>query len=252
MLDSVLRENGVTGENSIDYFTTISDNWLYANRAFRTSGSSWIHYITADNYFRERTTNNKNSRGGNIYGYKYLIDRYLLPRFHLRTAFTRSIQKSLYVQRGFGFTASSGFQYIRQHAAGDYSLEPINRSQIEFGTTAEEIESLTVLTGTYNYLFQPNTRNIWKIDVRPILVFAQTLPKYASSTATKERRTLQSYLYVNSDYYHWFSPHLNFRASGGLVLESGFNTREDELLYQKDQSASFNYNLSVGLNYQLF
>jgi hypothetical protein len=252
MLDRVLLANGVSVKNSVDYFTTISDNWLYANRIQRSSGSRWTHYVTADNYYRVMTSNEKNSRGNDVYGYKYSIERFLLPRFHLRTAFTRTTQKSLYVQRGFGFTASSGFQFIRNNAAGDYSLEPINRSEIEFGTASEEIESLTVISGTYNYLYQPNTRSTWTINIRPTLVFAQTLPKYASSSATRNRRTLQPYLNINSDYYHWFSPHLNVRAAGSLAIRSSFNNREDEFVYQKSQYADFDYNLSLGLNYQLF
>jgi hypothetical protein len=248
MLDSVLRRNGVDGEQSIDYFTIISDNWLYANRAARVSGSSWTHFASLDNKYYETLENNRNNSGDyNYSGYKRLS-----PSFSLNTTFTRFWQKSLFVQKGFTFRAKSSLQYLRYRGYSGTLLEPIKRDEIELGTPSEQIESVTILSGTYSYLFQPNTRNTWMVNVMPVLVFAQTLPKYASTIAIRDRTTLQPRVSVNSDYYHWFSPHLNMRASGTIGVNSNFYTSEDESFYQKRQNSRLSYDLSFGINYQLF
>ncbi|MCF8253756.1 MAG: hypothetical protein K9J84_04195, partial [Bacteroidia bacterium] len=58
-LDSVMQANGINGNKSITYYTTLTDNWLYSNRQLRFSGKRWTYYFNPQTYVINSKTNNK-------------------------------------------------------------------------------------------------------------------------------------------------------------------------------------------------
>lgn len=251
MLDSVLRENGISGENSIDYFTTISDNWLYANRAFRTTGRRWTHYLSVGNQYGFSKTNLKYPVGISPRNY-YDQSAYVAPEASLNTDYIYSTQKSLYVQNSYGFSVSSGLLYENSRHVVLDSEFPIDQDTFNRVSAQENVVWNTTLRGSYAYLYQANTRNLFRVLVNPSISYSRWLPEYSANQFAKNNSTLAPDLRVTSDYYHWFSPHLNLRASGIVGSNFRFTQQEDEFIFYKEQNTGLYYTLTLGLNYQLF
>ena len=84
LLDSVLRANGVSSEKSANYFTTISDNWLYGNRLSRVSGAEWTNYITLSNSINHIVVDNKASISNPN---RYNRNNEIIPSLSLNTSY---------------------------------------------------------------------------------------------------------------------------------------------------------------------
>lgn len=251
MLDSVLQANGVSKEKSIDYFTTISDNWLYANRANRSSGSSWTHYATLSNRFGYGVTNREFNLLSNP-RYEYRREQQLNPSVSINTGYAYSYQQSLYVQTSYSFTASTGLDYAINFNDDAYENEPIEDEDLEL-TYYETVRWISSLRGNYQYLYQANTRNLLTVNVSPFVQIERDIPQYMTPAISGLKAYgISPNIGANANYYHWFSPHLNINASGFLSTNGRYALDQNDVRYQKSQGTSINYDLRVGINYQLF
>ncbi len=251
MLDSVLQANGISSEKSIDYFTTISDNWLYANRANRASGSVWTHYATAANGFRRSVGNSERNLLSNP-DYRYSRQQLLNPSVYGNTSYAYSHQQSLHVQTSYNFTASTGLDYAIHDNESAYDTEPIEDEHKD-PYYYETVRWISSLQGNYQYLYQANTRNLLTVNISPFVQIRRDLPQYRTPTISGLKTyEISPNITANANYYHWFSPHLNINASGFLSTNGRYALDQNDVRYQKSQLTSINYDLRFGINYQLF
>jgi len=251
MLDSVLQANGVSKEKSIDYFTTISDNWLYANRANRSSGSRWTHYATLSNRFGYDVTN---WEGNLLFSprYEYRREQQLTPSVSINTGYDCFHQQSLHVQTSYSFTASTGLDYAINDNESAYGTEPIADESVN-PSYNERVRWISSLRGNYQYLYQANTRNLLTVNVWPGVQIERDIPQYMTPAISgRNAYNIVPSISANANYYHWFSPHLNINASGLLGTNGGYALEQNDFQYQKSQGTFINYDLRVGVNYQLF
>ena len=251
MLDSVLQANGVSKEKSIDYFATISDNWLYANRANRSSGSIWTHYATLSNRFGYGVTN----REENLLSsprYEYRREQQLTPSVSINTGYAYFHQQSLHVQTSYRFAASTGLDYAINDNEYAYETVPI-KDEDKDPYYNERVRWISSLRGNYQYLYQANTRNLLTVNVSPFVQIERELPQYRTPAISGLKAYgISPNIGANANYYHWFSPHLNINASGFLSTNGRYALDQNDVQYQKSQGTSINYDVRFGINYQLF
>lgn len=251
MLDSVLQANGVSSEKSIDYFTTISDNWLYANRANRSSGSTLTHYATLGNGFEYGMTN----RVLNLLStpdYYYERKQQLNPSIHVNTNYEYSHQRSLHVQTRYSITASSGLDYAINDNKQGYDIKPIEDDVIS-SYHNERVRWVSELQGNYEYLYQANTRNLLTVNVSPSIQIFRDLPQYMTPAISgRKAYEILPNINANANYYYWFSPHLNMSASGYLRTNGAYTLEQADDRYLKSQNTNLDYGFRFGVNYQLF
>jgi hypothetical protein len=251
MLDSVLQANDVSKEKSIDYFATISDNWLYANRANRSSGSSWTHYATLSNRFGYGVTNREFNLLSNP-RYEYRREQQLNPSVSINTGYAYSHQQSLHVQTSYRFTASTGIDYAINDNEYAYETVPIKDEDPEL-TYNERVRWISSLRGNYQYLYQANTRNLLTVNVSPFVQIERDIPQYMTPAISgRNAYNIVPSISANANYYHWFSPHLNINASGFLSTNGRYALDQNDVQYKKSQGTSINYDVRFGINYQLF
>ena len=109
------------------------------------------------------------------------------------------------------------------------------------------------MRGNYQYLYQANTRNLLTVNISPFVQIERDLPQYRTPAISGLKAYgISPNIGANANYYHWFSPHLNINASGFLSTNGRYALDQSDVQYQKSQGTSINYDLRVGVNYQLF
>jgi hypothetical protein len=251
LLDSVLRANGVSSSESIEYFTTISDNWLYANRTGRSTGSVWTHFATLGGRFG-RSINDREEWLLSSPEYRFTKDRSIVPSLSIHTSYAYSYQHSLEVQTSYGFTVTTGADYIINDRENGYSTTPLSSGDLN-SEYRESVQWVSRLRANYQYLYQPNTRNLFTVNVRPSVGFTKTLPEYLTPSVPGLQDFLISpNIQATVNYYHWFSPHLNITASGLVNANGNYSEDQSNLSFRRQQFTFLTYDFRVGVNYQLF
>jgi hypothetical protein len=250
MLDSVLTSNGIDNSEGIDYFTIMSDNWLYGNRFQRVSGKRWTHFLTLQNGYGSRRNLDERI---DLDRYYLSVDNTYTASLKLNTEYTTSKQKSLNVQVRKGFEASTELQLVRSNDFSASSTMPIEADTVDRGEISKELESITNLNGRYVYLYQANTRNLLTVDVRPSLRIFHEPPEFSANPLNGLTRIdVDPRLLVLWNYYHWFSPQLSLNI-GGIVRSSlSIFELSDPVNQVKAQSTQLGLTLRAGLTYQLF
>jgi hypothetical protein len=251
MLDSVLQENGVKPTNVIDYFTTISDNWLYGNRISRMSGRSWSHSVTVGNRFEYTTSNSEQNL---LAAPKYQFDKQkvIRPDLNFNTNYTYSHQSSLYVQNQYSISASTGLCYMIRDNIFGYDTLPLVENAL-YNFYGESVQWISSLGGNYQYLYQANTRNSFIINVWPSMQFSKYLPKYMTPSKEElKENNIEPNLNLDASYYHWFSPQLSISMSGSVGTASEYGRTQTEFNYVNRQYTYLNYRFYAGLIYRFF
>jgi hypothetical protein len=254
MLDSVLQVNGVGSERSVDYFTTISDNWLYANRTSRNAGSVWTHYATLANSFDHSGYIHESELNLPVFQYDRSSD--LRPSISLNSSYSFATQKSLYVEKSWGIQAKTELRYLAIKSLTSSSSVPLDVDSFLQSAKVMEWDQRfiwrTNISGNWGYLFQPNTRNLWTIKVLPSIDFSKVLPKLTDNDLVVDGYILAPNLVASTYYYHWFSPqlHLNIRADIGT--DNRYDKTERDELTDWRQLTNLNYDFSASLVYQFY
>ena len=250
MMDSVLQQNGIEG-GSITYFTSLNDNWLYANNQARFSGQRWTFYIDIAGMSRELQDRTYNEYL-NFKEYDHDIQSNQRYASGLGIEFERSTQKSLYVQYSCGLTFKTALNF---YTDGFYNHE---NSHIKPPANPNQNYRIydvwySSLSGFWQYLFQPNTRTILISTIRPAIAFNTDI----YSLRNKDIEDLNRQEYIPSiDYtlmfYRWISPQLNFNISANIGINSTNWTYDYPMNIRTVNSSQITHALNAGLSYQLF
>lgn len=171
-LDSAFTANGFDTKD-IDFFTTISDNWLYNQRFNRFTGNILTFGLNTGTNWNRTVTNGSGEEfwqfpsDSTSVGYGHRTLNNWNPRASLSIDYENYKQRSLYVQRRFGFRVDHGLQ--RQNVY-DYQLSS-NQPIKNFNDTTQFSETNNLFQTTnfaaqFGYLIQPNSRNFIDIYLR--------------------------------------------------------------------------------------
>ncbi|PCJ64837.1 MAG: hypothetical protein COA58_11210 [Bacteroidetes bacterium] len=251
LLDSVLQKSNVKIDNKLIYFSVLSDNWLYTNNQNRSSGKMWTHLISANSNTSFEKIRRDYGQFNTIryYNFKEFIQKY---NIELESNFSKSEQKSLHVQQIFGGFISSGIVYNSEQRFGqfDYENEDITFEDLNnYDFTSWD----TKIGGSCGYLYQPNSRNVFRATLYSQIAYSKVLEGTPSTSLLyTNRHVLSPSFTINTHYYHWFSPNLNLTITGSGGTLTSLENRSNEFNLVKDQNTSMVYNITAGLVYQLF
>jgi hypothetical protein len=248
-LDSVMQANGINANKSITYFTTLSDNWLYNNRQIRFSGKRWTYYFNPQSYALNSSSNNKEWDSQVYYSKRNSWDQSYSAYAGIDYDF--STQKSLKVERSYGFSAVGGLGYGTNYYQTYKDTLPAPKDLGDaFGYNSGGLN--LIIRAYWQHLYQPNSRNILIAKVSPSFSYTQFLDILPNNIYYDKRYTYKPELTITFRYYKWFSPHLNF------TLYNDFNlaTQKDLMERPKNKSSvsffQMRNNLTAGFVYQLF
>ena len=178
--------------------------------------------------------------GNNSFTYNRSIDNWLLSSLQIGIDYDYSYQKSLKTQRSYGILARTG-PALSWHAVDvTTSFSPIAEKPDNAFTPGRQ-NIATQLSGYWQHLYQPNTRNTFTAEVRPSILLETALDD-------SEYITFLPQVDFRLDYYKWISPQLNFNVG----LRSNFaNTNYLHSSY-KSSNNMINNNLTAGFNYQFY
>ena len=245
LLDSTLKETGIVPTKAIQYFTSINDNWLYANRFQRMSGSRWSVNCEANgisNYYHSRSKASDTAT---------LITRYyqtnnLYNGISLNYAWSK--QMGLKVQNSLTASIKSGYNFITQQ----YSYVYDNASVFDEKTKPDYFK--TTLNLEYAYLYQPNTRTYLTFVLNGNIAFNNSL--YGNRVKNIDNSTydlLQVKLSPGLNFFKFISPHLyyTFNTNAPIVCTQQ-KTTGDNRLTNLNTNYHFPISINMGITYNFF
>lgn len=244
MLDSVLKANGINSDNSIQYVTTIYDNWLYANRFQRYTGSRFTY-----NLFAESMIYNTNNRGTN------------------RIINFESSTKNNFFNNGLGveldYTFYKQLSTKKQVYYGVNAIGMYNRN-FEFMNTNQngnELYNSNGYSSRFNakvgYLYQPNSRNYVYVDFNTAYRQLHSNRFDKNNVKSSNNDNYRFDAGVSFNYFKFISQRLNYNFGVSVNTIRGNNTTKDSdyipnLYNTFNKDFSFSTSFSAGLNYVLY
>ncbi|MCB9262754.1 MAG: hypothetical protein H6607_10300 [Flavobacteriales bacterium] len=237
-LDSILSVNGISADKNIDYYSILYDNWQFANRFYRYSGSRWTHYSQMYGYYQRKIDNVLTySDTGKVYSYS--AEQNVIPSYFIHSKYESSSQRSLYEQFGYFFHFQGGVNFPFRSSDNVTQTAPIRKIDKRLDEDFSNFYIETNFGTGFNYLFQPNTRNIFTSQISLDLNHKRIETLKLSSIFPR----------FTSVYYHWFSPQLNINATASFETIIQMLGPVKAL---KKASDNYYYNIHIGLSYQLF
>ncbi len=243
LLDSTLKSNGIEPTNAIKYFTTINDNWLYATRFQRFSGSRWsVNYIMngGSNYYLKRY---KNSDTSDLVIYNYQNNN-LYNGFGVNYDWSK--QMGLKIQNNFSVRFSSGYTFNTQ----------MRRDGLIYVTTSKyKPDNINAnLNLSYGYLYQPNTRTYIQFD----LALIGTTTNQLYGMRMKDPYHLESFsvegqLIPKLSIFKFFNPHLYYSLTASAPIYCNHtNNNGSNIAKTSNTNYQMPVSINMGFTYNLF
>lgn len=213
-IDSLLVANGyIDKSNSVAYFTTLYDKWMYGNTPQRLAGSRFTVGLAP--YYTFNRYNRENSQGNSTYDDK-TINTLREGRVYIDYAYEKPV--SLKFQNSIHASATSAW--------GRYRMRDSNHMQSEF-------------LASYKWGYYPNTRTYAGVS------FAQRLiwERYKS-----ENNYLTSVTSLSANAYYYLSP--QFRMFGDCDISYAFY--RDMNMNKNNNDKHPRTAFSLGLTYSFF
>ncbi len=242
LLDSMLKENGINPTSNIRYFTTINDNWLYANRFQRYSGKRWsANYISIG----EASDYNNSYKLADTVEYTRTNNKQNRLFNGVELNYSRSKQASLYVQRSFNATLGSGFsfnnyQYMISHINSVVSKSKFDNMQYYFNAN-------------WGYLFQPNTRTYISLDLS--LNTRLTNDVYgvrANNNGRGFNQDLSTQFQPRLSVFKFFSPRFYYNLSVSPSASVSLDKYTHETTISWNNNHNYYLSVDMGFTYTLF
>ncbi len=256
MLDSFFTIAGIKPKNELAYYTTLYDNWFYANRFNRLSGKRFTAAISNSNYY----DHSKNySFRPNFSGYSKEYNTLTQNTTSLSFEYIKSEQASLNLQKSYSIFGNSFLIHQTDFVQREDSTntQPFNKNETK--TKPDNISTSIGLN--YNILFQPNTRNYYTFGITETFYQINSLLGLRKSNQTNISsidRNLNTQL--SFSYFHFFSPRLSFSANAQGNFVFGNNIGKNDIQnpgglfkYKRtNNNLGFGGTLIASLNYAIF
>ena len=245
LLDSTLTNNGIASTSAIKYFTIINDNWVYANRFQRMSGSRWsvLGDFTGNSAFS--VYRSKASDTSSISTRRYQSN-YLYSGLSFNYAWSK--QLGLKAQRSFNAKASSGYNFTTQQ----YSYSSDNQSSTDNKNKPDRLNS--AITIDYGYLYQPNTRTYIQVELNLSTTYNYSL--YGSRVSNPDHSKydqFQTQLTPRLSVFKFFNPHFNYNLTASMPAVSTVSKNSgDKRLTDINSSYQFPLTVNMGFTYTFF
>ncbi|MCC7299036.1 MAG: hypothetical protein IT244_11940 [Bacteroidia bacterium] len=210
MLDTAFQNSALLKDKGAAYFTTLYDHYLYSSNFSRFNGSNFEfgfkvqpQYNNGYNFFRKNDSSLHISR----YNRSAIISPSIVVKY------IRHMAKTLHSQFGYGAEFNSGYELSENRYKYFNLVTPSNESSASLFAAAIANVNYTLIVDTRNYITQ-------KINAGMLSQwFQHSTERY-------------SYAVYSFDYYHLFSPHLQFTAHAHFnMYKNVFNysqTNKDE------------------------
>jgi len=246
-VDSFMQANQIAGKTDAMYFTSLYDNWAYANNPIRQSGYRGYIGLEGNLALRNATSSRETDiiEGDNpVYDYTDRLTStgaFLVAGYLYEKPISLKWQKSAHVRAGFGMARESSEMKDR--------LTDLTTKHY-----AEVFPSIN-LSADYGYGFYPNTRTWATLNWTLQAGWNKEITGETEETKTDLQKHFSARTGPEVNFYYYISPKLRLSAS----FYSRLNIHQLELLREdvnesdrKSTSTRWNQGLSVTLNYSIF
>jgi hypothetical protein len=246
-VDSFMQANQIAGKTDAMYFTSLYDNWAYANNPIRQSG--YRGYIGLEgNLILNNTSSSRES--DIIESYNPVFDytnrltgtgAYVVAGYLYEKPISLKWQKSAQVSAGFGMARES--------------VEMEDRfNDLTTKNYAEVFPSIS-LSADYGYGFYPNTRTWATLNWTLQAGWNKEITGETEATKTDLQKNFSARTGPEASFYYYISPKLRLSAN----FYSLININQLELLREdvnvsdkKSTSTRWNQGLNATLSYSIF
>ena len=257
MLDSVLKANGLkqTSDNEITYFTTLNDNWRFAERQGRGTGRRITRLLTLQGTIYSAFDRFKNSNQSiqsesdfSQYSKTRANTQSLTPS--LEYQWIDQTQLNMNTERYKGFSAKLGSSLTAVHSQEGLAFDDYPELDRDFDPSVL-LTATPSLYAFWGYLYQPNSRNTLNMRTDANLAFYSL---YGENIRLLDPSTmvLTADLGGTATYYHWFNQHIAMRADASLRYTNttgGIGLIDTQ---NSDRTNGIDYTIFAGLTYQLY
>lgn len=206
IIDSVCKENQITAKNPLKFYSILYDNYYFNNSFFsRKTGQVIENYVSLDGDYQWFKTIE-------IPDYEYK-SKYVNTNLSYRFNYSNYKQKSQKTERGYSFGISAS---------------------LRLDSTRYSIISAS---GTYNYLYQPNSRTYLRL-LTTASIYRTNFKDYELNQDTR-------FFLTNNLRYNRF---ISRRAS--LYIDSNLDLGHSA--QRSRQGFSINFNINSGISYAFF
>lgn len=240
MLDSVVSTIGIKSEKNIRYFTTLSDNWLYAARFARFSGKLWAvsvvnEGINKNSYYRYESGDTLLQPNW-IYNNRYSFNGINLEYRH-------SKQHGLKIQHSYGFSLKSGINFNTNQQRSDI---------YNWKNKSDDLQN--IFNPYYSFLFQPDSRTFIDFGINVFATYEWDLIGLRiSNPQNLKRNTINLGISPGLKLFRFVSPRLYFNADISTFYGQYTNhIKNDFIKSNKYSYTQFPFRFNTGLTYLFF
>lgn len=248
LLDSVFEANGAKPENALLYFTTLYDNWTYANNFRRTTGKRTTYFLS--NYLQANF--NKEDRTSD-----FLFDRdgsYNIWNTSLNILQEKFKQDNVHWQSGFNWSLSAGLNQVRIKDNTESYYPTLDTTFINESVDFDDNLFLEAGFG-FSKLYQPNSRTYYRFNLNQSLRGSTIWEELRVSNSGEERNLdLTSRTRIDVEYFKFFNARLNLNISIGLNADVYNNNSSSNAVNSKNSTIGYYITprINASLNYALF
>lgn len=246
-VDSFMQANQIAGKTDAMYFTSLYDNWAYANNPIRQSG--YRGYIGLEgNLTLNNITSSRESDINEVYNPDYdntdkltRTGAYMVAGFLYEKPISLKWQKSAQVSAGFGMAQESSEMKDRL-------------TDLTTKNYAELFPSIS-LSADYGYGFYPNTRTWATFNWTLLAGWNKLMSGETEETKTDYNELFFAQTGPGISVYYYISPKLRLAANFTSHLSYYYQKMLEENFYESDRkstSTRWNQGLTATLNYSIF
>lgn len=248
-VDSFLQTNGIAGKADAMYFTSLNDNWAYANNPVRQSGYRIFSGVEAgfsfDNnyYFHDDKLKLPGDETLETTQKQTAMDLFLVAGYSYEKPVNLKWQKSANIKAGIGISQDKDSRRDQQ-ATTDFTLKSYT-----------ELFPMLRLSANYGFGYYPNTRTWLTFNLLLIADGYKEMKGETKETKTDFKNTLDVSTGPEVDAYYYLSERLRLN----LNFSSRFYLINQKFIYEnanetsgKTTSTFWNQNFSASLTYSLF
>jgi hypothetical protein len=246
-IDSFMQAKKISGITDAMYFTSLNDNWAYANNPIRQSGYRGYIGLEGNLSLRNATSSRESDI---IIGYNPVYDytdrhtgtgAFLVAGYLYEKPISLKWQKSAQIKAGFGMARE-----VEEMEDHQYDLTTKNYAKL--------FPSIS-LSADYGYGFYPNTRTWATFNWTLLAGWNKLMSGVTEETKTDNNELFFAQTGPEIRVYYYFSPKLRLNANFTSQLSNFNQKRLQENVNESDRksnSTQWNQRLQASLSYSIF